>query len=92
MTKGNNGFYIFFFSFEDGFDSSVAYVFDPACHIVLDCFCPSFVPEKYALNVSADENVSSSFQPVSPIQNLGGILNVCYELFSLVSSRDVKFR
>jgi hypothetical protein len=39
---------------------------------VLDCFCPNFVPEKYALNVSADENVSSGFQPVSPIQNLRG--------------------
>lgn len=72
MTKGNHGFYIFFFSFEDGFDFSVAHVFDPACHIVLDCFCPNFVPEKYALNVSADENVSSGFQPVSPIQNLRG--------------------
>jgi hypothetical protein len=72
MAKGNHSFYTFFFSFEDGFDSSVAHVFDPACHIVLDCFCPSFVPEKYALNVSVDEYVGSGSQPVSPIQNLGG--------------------
>jgi hypothetical protein len=73
MAKSDHSFNSFLFSLEDGFDASVAQVFHPTSHVELGCSCSSFMPEKYALNISADKYMSPSPQPLSPTWNVRSI-------------------